>query len=60
MKAQYVITADHGMGPVYLCSGGGAFSWWTVHESMATKFRNLEEANRLIRLRGGQLNKVKA
>jgi hypothetical protein len=38
MSKRFIIVADHGHGPVYFCSGGGAFSWWTVHRSMASKF----------------------
>ena len=57
-NTKYVITNDHGLGPVYLVWGGGSFRWWTVHKSSATLFRNLEDATRLLRMAGGTLHRV--
>ena len=54
MQQRFIITADHGHGAVYLCYGGGAFTWWTVHRSMASNLRK-EIATTLARKHGGTL-----
>ena len=54
MSKRFIITADHGHGPVYLCYGGGSFTWWTVHRSMASKLRK-EDATRLAKKHNGQV-----
>lgn len=51
---KFIITADHGHGPVYLCYGGGSFAWWTVHRSMASTLRK-EEVERLAKKHGGTI-----
>ena len=51
---KFIITADHGHGPAYLCWGGGAFAWWTVHRSMASTLRK-EDAERLAKKHGGTI-----
>jgi hypothetical protein len=59
MRKRFIITADHGHGPVYFCSGGGAFSWWTVHRSMASKFTK-EVARVHLLTHKGQMVEVEA
>jgi hypothetical protein len=54
MSKRFNITADHGYGTVYLCFGGGAFTWWTVHRSMASQLRK-EDAERLQKKHGGTI-----
>ncbi len=51
---KFIITADHGHGPAYLCYGGGSFVWWTVHRSMASNLRK-EDAERLAKKHGGAI-----
>ena len=55
---KFVVIKDQGKGPAYLCSGGGSFTWWTVHKSMASKLTK-EEAVRLVKLGGGRAHEVK-
>ena len=52
MQQRFIITADHGHGPAYLCHGGGSFTWWTVHRSMASILRK-EDAELLTKKHGG-------
>lgn len=54
MSKRFIIAADHGHGPAYLCWGGGAFSWWTVHRSMASQFTK-EDAELLQKKKGGTI-----
>ena len=54
MSKRFIITADHGHGPAYLCYGGGSFTWWTVHRSMASALRK-EVAETLQKKHGGTL-----
>jgi len=54
MQQRFIITADHGHGPAYLCHGGGPFTWWTVHRSMASILRK-EDAERLTKKHGGEI-----
>ena len=39
MQQRFIITANRKHGVVYLCYGGGAFAWWTVHRPMASALR---------------------
>ena len=58
MNKQYVIMNELGGVKVFLCAGGGAFTWWTVHKSMASKMP-AQRARDLVKKNGGQAFEVK-
>jgi hypothetical protein len=59
MLKRFIITADHGHGPVYLCWGGGTFTWWTIHRSMASRLTQ-EASKALLVKHKGQVIGVEA
>ena len=58
MNKQYVIINERGGVKVFLCTGGGAFNWWTPHKSMASKVPE-KRALDLVRKAGGKAYEVK-
>ena len=58
MNKQYVIMNELGGVKVFLCTGGGAFTWWTVHKSMASKLP-AQKALDLARKAGGKAYEVR-
>jgi hypothetical protein len=58
MNKQYVIMSERGGAKVFLCNGGGSFSWWTVHKSMASKVP-AEKARLLAASSGGKAYQIR-
>jgi len=58
MNKQYVIMNELNGVKVFLCAGGGSFTWWTVHKSMASKVPE-KRALDLVRKAGGKAYEVR-
>lgn len=57
MKNRFIITKNHNDRPVFLCWGGGKFSWWTPHLSAASKLIE-KDAERLWERSGGTIKSI--
>jgi hypothetical protein len=50
--------SERGGAKVFLCNGGGSFSWWTVHKSMASKVPE-KKARLLAAASGGKAYQIR-